>query len=154
ETVDLFALQNEITSRIANELGVELIAAEAARPTEHPDALEYILRGRAAGLMPASRDSYVERIALFEQPFALDPRSVEAQSLLADSLVSRLMNGLTDSAAADLVRAEGLVDQALVTSPRYAFAHFVKARVLRSQDRWDEAVPQYETALELDRNFV
>jgi hypothetical protein len=47
DTDDLFVLQNEITSRIANALGVELIAAEAARPTEHPNALDYILRGRA-----------------------------------------------------------------------------------------------------------
>jgi plastocyanin len=45
-TGDLFALQNEITGRIANTLNLELIAAEAARPTEHPDALDYILRGR------------------------------------------------------------------------------------------------------------
>src|SRR6516225_2534605 len=40
DTGDLFAVQNEITSRLANALGVELIAAEAARPTEHPDALD------------------------------------------------------------------------------------------------------------------
>ncbi len=50
---DLFALQNEITSRIAVALNLELIAAEAARPTEHPDALDYILRGRAAMLEAA-----------------------------------------------------------------------------------------------------
>ena len=45
---DLFALQDEITSRIAVALNLELVAAEAARPTEHPDVLDYILRGRAA----------------------------------------------------------------------------------------------------------
>ena len=49
---DLFALQNEITSRIAIALNLELIGAEAARPTEHPDALDYIFRGRAALLKP------------------------------------------------------------------------------------------------------
>src|SRR5215831_13510677 len=38
DTGDLFALQDEITSQLANALRVELIAAEAARPTEHPDA--------------------------------------------------------------------------------------------------------------------
>ena len=54
---DLFALQNEIASQLANTLVVELIAAEAARPTEHPDALDYILRGRAASLKPNSRES-------------------------------------------------------------------------------------------------
>jgi adenylate cyclase len=47
---DLSALQNEITGRIANSLGRELIVAEAARSTEHPEALDYIFRGRAQGL--------------------------------------------------------------------------------------------------------
>src|SRR5258708_8596020 len=47
DTGDLFVLQNEITSRIAVALGTELVGAEAARPTENPDALDYILRGRA-----------------------------------------------------------------------------------------------------------
>ena len=47
DTGDLFALQNEITNRIASALGVELIDREAARPTDNPDALDYILRGRA-----------------------------------------------------------------------------------------------------------
>jgi len=41
---DLFAIQNEITNRIANTLGFELIGAETARPTDRPDALDYILR--------------------------------------------------------------------------------------------------------------
>src|SRR5271166_953018 len=123
---DLFALQNEITSRIANALGVELIAAEAARPTEHPDALDYILRGRAAGFKPVSRDSYAERISLFEHALALDPRTPEAQSLLAIALVARALDGMTDSAAADIARAQGFVDQALAASPRNAYAHLVK----------------------------
>jgi TolB-like protein len=38
DTADLFALQDEITSRIANALDIELIGAEAARPIENPDA--------------------------------------------------------------------------------------------------------------------
>ena len=42
---DLFALQNEITGRIAIALNLALVGAEAARPTEHPDALDYIFRG-------------------------------------------------------------------------------------------------------------
>src|SRR3984893_11246129 len=125
-TVDLFALQNEITSQIANALGVELIAAEAARPTEHSDALDHILRGRAVLLKPRTRDTYREAIDLFERALALDPQSVEAQSRLAAALVNRMLELTTDSAAADLARAEGLVDQALAASPRYAFAHFVK----------------------------
>jgi TolB-like protein/class 3 adenylate cyclase len=154
DTGDLFALQNEITSRIANALGIELIAAEAARPTEQPDALDYILRGRAARLKSNSRVVYAEAISLFEHALALDPRSVEAQRLLAASLAGRVLNVMTDSAAADLARAEALVNQAMAASPRSAYAHFVKGDALFAQYRWEEAVLEYETAPALNRNMA
>ena len=54
---------------------------------------------------------------MFERALALDPGSVEAQSLLASALATRMLNGVTDSEAADLARAEGLVNQALAASP-------------------------------------
>ena len=148
DAIDLFALQNEITGRIANALGVELIAAEAARPTENPDALDYILRG-ARG-----KPTFGEAISLFERALELDPRSVEALSQLAHQMSGRVLTGISGQPPSDLARAQGLVDQALTASPRYAFAHFVKGQVLRAQERWEEAIPEYETALALDRNLV
>ena len=151
---DLFALQNEITSRIAVALNIELVAAEATRPLEHRDALDYILRGRAAWLNAEdSRESFGERISLFEHALAIDPQSVEAQTWLANALATRELDGMSDSAA-DIARADGLVGQALAASPRSAFAHFVKGRVLRAQYRWEEAIPEYETALALNRNLL
>jgi adenylate cyclase len=150
---DLFALQSEITTRLANALGVELIAAEAAWPAEHPDALDYIFRGRAVGFKQHSRDSYyVERINLFERALALDPLSVEAQTRLAAALVGRVFDGVSASAAADLASAEGLISQVLTMSPRNAHAHVIKGRVLSVQNRWEEAIPEYEAALALNRN--
>jgi adenylate cyclase len=154
DTVDLSSLQNEITSRIANELGVELIAAEAARLTEYPDALDLVLRGRAVLWQPRTHDSYMEAINLFEHALALDPESVEAQSRLANALVVRVLNGMAGSPAADLARAEGLIDQALATSPRYAFAHHVKGHVLLALRGWEEAIAEYEAALASNHNLV
>jgi adenylate cyclase len=55
---DLFALQNEVTSRIAVALNLELLSAEAARPTERPDVLDYILRGRRVAWRLSSRVAY------------------------------------------------------------------------------------------------
>jgi tetratricopeptide (TPR) repeat protein len=130
------------------------MAAEAARPTEHPDALDYVLRGRAAGLKARTRDTYAEQISLFEQALALDPQSVEAQTRLAGALVGRVLSWMSDSAAADLGRADGLVDQALAASPRSPLAHYIKGSVLRAQNRWEEAIPEVEMALVLNRNFV
>ena len=151
---DLFALQNDITNLIASTLNLELIRAEETRPTEHPDSLDYILRGRAVGLNPPTRDNYAKEISLFEHALALDPQSAEARSLLAGVLVNRMQNGMTDSRKADLARAESLVGQALAVSPRSAWAHYVNGGVLRAQNRWEDAIPEYETALALNRNFV
>ena len=156
DTADLFALQNEITRRLASALGVELIAAEAARPTEHPDVLDYILRGRAVLLRPRTPDSHREAINLFEHALALDPQSVEAQGRLAGVLVTQVLLGMTDPASAepDIARAEELVDRALAASPRFALAHVAKGHVLRVQRRWEEAIPEYEAALALEPNAV
>jgi adenylate cyclase len=152
DTGDLFALQNEITSRIAVALNLELLSAEAARPTERPDVLDYILRGRAAWNKPPSRERDAEVISLYEHALALDPRSVDAQSWLAGELAGHVMNGLSDSPAADIKRAEGLAAQALATSPRSPLAHLAKGQVLRAQRRFEEAVPEYETVLASNRN--
>jgi TolB-like protein/Tfp pilus assembly protein PilF len=151
---DLFVTQNEITNRLANALGVELVTAEAARPTDNPDALDYVLRGRAAGFKSRTSDSLAEQIALFERALALDPHSVEVQTLLAAVLVNRVLAWMSNSAAADIARAESLINQSLAASPRNAFAHYVKGAVLRAQGRWQEAIPEQEMALASNRNFV
>jgi TolB-like protein/class 3 adenylate cyclase len=142
DTDDLFAVQDEVTSRIAVALNLELVGAEATRPTDHPDALDYILRGRAALSKPPSLDSYAEGISLYERALALDPRSAEAQSRLANALAGRVLEELVDSAAADIARAEGLVGQALAASPRNTLAHFAKGNVLRAQRLNGEAIPR------------
>jgi hypothetical protein len=94
DTSDPLAVQDEIASRIAIALRVDLIAREAAWPTVHPDAQDYILRGRAALRKPPRRDNYAEVISLFERALALDARSVEAQSLLATALLARVLAAL------------------------------------------------------------
>ena len=151
---DLFALGNEITSRIAVELNLELLAAEGARPTENPDALDYIFRARAVESKPPTRDNSAEAIDLYERALALDPHSVESQSRLAGALAGRVMNYALSSSDSDLKRAEELVSQALAASPRSPFAHFAKGHLLRAQGRHTEAIPEYETALASDHNWV
>ena len=93
---DFFTLQDEMTSHIAVTLNLELLAAAAMRPVEHPDALDYILRGRAVYLRVPPRDGHTEAIGLFERALALDPRSVEAQIWLAMALTGRVLDEVTD----------------------------------------------------------
>jgi TolB-like protein/Flp pilus assembly protein TadD len=152
DTADLFALQDEITGRIRNRLGIELIAAEAARRTERPDALDYIFRARATMTKPPSRGNYTEAIGLFERALALDPQSIDAQSSLASVLAGRLLNNMTDTATDDLERAKVLSEQALAAWPRSPLAHYAKGQALRAERRYAEAIPEYEAVLASNRN--
>ena len=154
DTSDLFVLQDEITSQIAFALNIELIVAEAARPTEHSDAMDYIFRGRAVQASYLRARIMRRRISLLERALALDPQSIEVQSCLARVLVNGVVTFMTDTAAADIARAEGLIEQALATSPRSFYAHYVKGPVLRAQGRCEEAILEYETSLALNRNSV
>jgi adenylate cyclase len=151
---DLFALQDEITTRIAKALAVELAVAEAARPVEHLDALDCILRGRAVAAKPRSAAGQDEAIGWYERALAFNPASAEAQAYLARALVSRVQDFVPESSDADIDRAEGLARQALMSSQRSALTHTSMAEVLRTQRRYAEAIYEYEAALALDRNSV
>ena len=152
EIGDLFALKNEITDRIANTLGWQLISAETARNTDQPDALDYLLRGRSvmgAGTVPENAEKAVD---LFEHALALDPNSVEAKSRLANALINRFSMKGSATETADLRRAEELIAQALAASPIDPYPHYVKGVLLRFQRRCEEAIPEFEIFLAANRN--
>jgi len=151
---DLFDLQDEVTSRIAVELDLQMIGAEAARPTEHPDALDCVLRGRAALYKEATRENFAEAISLLEAALSLDPDSIGARALLARALIGRVLEQMSQSVADDTQRAEQLADEALALAPRDPPAHFAKGQVLRAQHRYGAAIPEYEAVLAVDRNSV
>jgi adenylate cyclase len=156
---DLFRLQNEITGQIARGLQFELTIADAGRLTEHPDVLDYLLRGRAAWWKSTYGTNYAEALDLFERALALDPRAVEAQIWLALMLINRVLDSTNgyfhyDAPDVDLQRADELVAQALAVSPNSAWAHYVNGQVLRAHSQYEDAAIEYETAIAFDRNLA
>jgi adenylate cyclase len=149
---DLFAVQNEITARIARALQSQLAIAESRRTIAHPDALDYIMRGRAQLSRPISPENYNEAIRHFEAALELDPQSVDAASWLATLLAVRALDELSDFPNDDLHRAKQLAAHALAAAPNNAMSHYARAQVLRAESRCADAIPEYEAAISLDRS--
>jgi TolB-like protein/class 3 adenylate cyclase/Tfp pilus assembly protein PilF len=149
---DLFAVQNEITVRIARALQSQMAIAESRRTVAHPDALDYILRGRAQLTKPISPENYNEAIGYFESALELDPQSAEAAAWLANLLAVRALDELTPFPNDDLHRARQLAAHALAAAPNNAMSHYARAQVLRAEARCAEAIPEYEAAIALDRS--
>lgn len=74
---DIFALQDEITAKIASALQVNLVKAQFARPTHSVEAYELCLKGRAKFFM-FSPETNRECINLFNQALAIDPSYSDA----------------------------------------------------------------------------
>jgi TolB-like protein/class 3 adenylate cyclase len=141
DTQELLGLEAEITGRISRSV-------RAAQP----DAQDYIMRGRAALAKPVGHATSDEAIGFFESALALDPIAVRAQVGLASALISRVLDEFSTSPQTDLQRAEGLLERALATAPTTAWAHYVKGQLLRAKGLCDDAIPEYEAAIALDRN--
>jgi len=104
-----------------------------------------------AQLIDAATDAH-----LWAERFDFDMGDLFA---LQNDLTARIANTLnlddmSDTVAADVVRAEGLAGQALAASPRSPLAHFAKGQVLRAQRRFEEAIPEYEAAAASNPNSV
>jgi TolB-like protein/class 3 adenylate cyclase/Flp pilus assembly protein TadD len=154
--VDLFDMQDEIVSRLANALDAELIAAEARR-AEHsvrPDAMDLVFQGRSwfnRGLIP---DYMTQARRFFDQALALDPENIEAMVGLArvDQNVGASL--MTDDRSAHLAVAETTITKVLSLSPKHASAHAILGSVQIFTKRAAQSIAEFERALELDRNLA
>ena len=119
---DLFDMQDEIVSRLANTLDAELSAAEARRAerSPHPDSMDLVFQGRAwwnKGLIP---DHMIQARGFFEQALALDPGNTEAMVGLARVDTSLGAAFMTDDYSARFAAAEATVIKALSLAPNHA----------------------------------
>src|SRR5262249_9290665 len=159
ERRDLFALEDRITGRIANTLGIQLVQA-AARDTDprksDPDAADLVMRGRALYSMADTLENLDQGVTSFRKALEIDDRSVDAKVGLADALISRMLN-FRDQNGPDrdsiLREANAVADRALALDPDAAAAHNAKGFILRAERRFPEAAHEFEIAIARDPNF-
>jgi len=153
---DLLQMQDEIVTRLARAMDLQLPEAEAARlkrtQAANPDAEDLALQCVAA----LQKAGYTGKDAdagsrLCEQALAADANNVRALTHLAVKKYFWALHHLGNAdLKADLEPADELASRALVLDPNYARAHSAKGSILFGQGRFDESITEHERALALD----
>jgi len=146
----LLDTQDEIVTRLARALDIQLTEVEAARikrtPAANPTAEDLALRCVASVLVGRYAGNEAQAgYDLCKQALALDPNNVRA--LTYSSVEFR-------DSMADVEQADAKVSKALALDPNYADAHVAKAWLLWRQRRLDEAIVEDERALALNPAFL
>jgi tetratricopeptide (TPR) repeat protein len=149
---DLFDMQDEIVSRLANQLRGELIAAEARRAEResNPDSMDLYFQG-VASFNSGNREQ--ARI-YFERAVALDPGNVDALVGVARVDASSGSAYASDDRAAQLASAEAALIKALSMAPSNVWAHLWLGLVQIHTNRAAHGISELERALTLNPNLA
>jgi tetratricopeptide (TPR) repeat protein len=153
---DLFDMQDEIVSRLANTLNSQLIAVEARRAerSPHPDAIDLCFQGAAWANKGRTPEYLARARGFYERALALEPGNVEALVGTAWVNCSISANLLTDDRIEHLAAAEETVTKVLSLAPNHPIAHYVLGLAQTFTNRAAQGIAKYERALALDRNLV
>ena len=151
---DLFDMQDEIVSKLANELRPELIAAEAKRAENvaDPDSMDLYFQGVQQFNKGGVANIEAAR-GYFERAVALDPTNIDALvgAARADVLVGAIFT--TEHRAERLAAAEALLIKGISIAPRNYWAHMWLGFIQIQTNRASRAIGELEQALSLNRNL-
>ncbi len=153
---DLFDLQDEIVSRLANTLTSQLVEVEAQRAerSPHPDATDLYFQGWAFANKGITPEYMTKARIFFERALALDPKNIEALVGMASIDLGMAANYLIDDGIARVAVAETALTRALSLAPQHARAHMFMGVVRIYTNRAAQGIAQSEQALALDRNLA
>ena len=163
-TDNLFAIQTEIATTIADKLKATLTPDEKERitkvPTENLQAYNLYLAGRQ-NVYQRKVENLQRARELFEQAIALDPQFAKAYSGLSDTLMILYANFGALEPDVVLPKAKTLLDKALALDPDDADIH--ASIGLLASTRWDvtssdadlaEALQAFERAIAINSNHA
>lgn len=152
DLTDIFAIQDEITHAIVEQLKVKLLPQEqrsiAQAPTDNVEAYTYYLRGRQF-LHRHSKSYYQLARRMFAKAVELDPAFARAYAGIADC-DSFLFLHYHENVAVDAILA--MSAQALALDDKLAEAHASRGLALSLVQRYPEAMDEFERAIALDAN--
>jgi TolB-like protein/class 3 adenylate cyclase len=153
---DLFEVQDEIVSRLANELQSQLTEQEATRSerSRHPNSMELYFQGRASLNKGSTPEYLVPARGNFERALAIDPKHIE--SMVGTAFVDLVLgaNWMSDNRAGLLAKAEATLINVLSRAPNHGLAHLLLGATQIASKRAAQGIAECERALALDRNLA
>ena len=153
DLTDIFAIQDEITHSIIEQLRIKLLPEEkeiiSRVPTENVEAYGYYLRGRQF-LHRHSKSYYVLAKRMFAKAVELDPLYARAYAGLADCDSFLFLHYNADVSTDDILAASA---KALDLEGGLAEAHASRGLALSLRERYPEAVAEFDQAIACDSNL-
>jgi adenylate cyclase len=150
DLTDIFAIQDDITHAIVEELKVKLLPQEKKSieqvPTENIEAYTYYLRGREFFHRWSKRYFELAR-RMFAKAAELDPNYAKAYAGMADC-DSYLLNTYQANISRDDILATAA--KALALDPNLAEAHASRGVALAAAQRFEEAKTEFERAISIN----
>src|SRR5437660_309017 len=152
DLTDIFAIQDEITHAIVEQLRIKLLPQEkksiGQAPTDNIEAYTYYLRGRQF-MQRHSKSNYQLARRMFAKAVELDPLYARAYAGIADC-DSFLFLHYHLEAGIDSILATSA--KALALDNRLAEAHASRGLALSLGQQHEEAIAEFEEAIGLDPN--
>ncbi len=95
ELTNLFALQDQVTAKIGNSIGREMVivaARDSVKRVNSPEVADLVMRARALALKPLTLETFQQIEDLLRQVIARDPNNSAAQARLAYTLMNKATN--------------------------------------------------------------
>ena len=154
---DVFALQDEVTSKIISALAIRLTSAErvnlARMPTENLEAYDYFLRAER-GLFSQNSKGLAEALSLYHKATEIDPMFARAWAGHARAAVDVWRFDWFDVMPGHVARKQAYdsAARALSLDRSSARAYSVLAILQMVDDRYDEAIESAHKAVSLNPN--
>jgi len=152
DLTDIFAIQDEITHAIVEQLKVKILPQEKKSiiqaPTDNVEAYNYYLKGREL-LHRGSISGYKAAREMFVKASELDPAYARAYAGIADCDCFLYLRS-TESVSAESILA--FSEKALALDGDLPEAHASRGGALSAAKRYAEAEAEFEKAISLDPN--
>jgi adenylate cyclase len=153
DLTDIFAIQDEITHAIVEQLKVKLLPQEKKSikqtPTDNVEAYTFYLRGRQF-MERRSKAYYQLARQMFAKAVELDPLYARAYAGIADCDSFLFLHYHVEDVAIEDILATSA--KALALDSGLAEAHASRGLALSLEKRYDEATAEFEQAIALDPN--